>query len=92
MVALQIVRVINALVSFYEWLVVIWCLLSWLPIREGSVIYDIACAIDRLVSPYINLFRRFIPPVGGIDFSPVVALFALSFLQRAVVWLVYSAL
>ena len=40
--------------------------------------------IDRIVSPYMNLFRRFIPPLGGMDFSPIVGLFVLSFGERLI--------
>lgn len=78
----RIVNLISALVNFYEWLVIIWCFMSWFPLREGSLIYDIAVVIDRIVSPYMNIFRRFIPPLGGMDFSPIVALFVLSFGER----------
>lgn len=78
----RIVNLISALVNFYEWLVIIWCFMSWFPLREGSLIYDIAVVIDRIVSPYMNIFRRFIPPLGGMDFSPIVGLFVLSFGER----------
>lgn len=78
----RIVNLISALVNFYEWLVIIWCFMSWFPLREGSLIYDIAVVIDRIVSPYMNIFRCFIPPLGGMDFSPIVGLFVLSFGER----------
>lgn len=78
----RIVNLISALVNFYEWLVIIWCFMSWFPLREGSLIYDIAVVIDRIVSPYMNIFRRFIPPLSGMDFSPIVGLFVLSFGER----------
>lgn len=78
----RIVNLISALVNFYEWLVIIWCFMSWFPLREGSLIYDIAVVIDRIVSPYMNIFRRLIPPLGGMDFSPIVGLFVLSFGER----------
>lgn len=83
----RIVNLISALVNFYEWLVIIWCFMSWFPLREGSLIYDIAVVIDRIVSPYMNIFRRFIPPLGGMDFSPIVGLFVLSFGERLLFWL-----
>lgn len=78
----RIVNLISALVNFYEWLVIIWCFMSWFPLHEGSLVYDIAVVIDRIVSPYMNIFRRFIPPLGGMDFSPIVGLFVLSFGER----------
>jgi YggT family protein len=39
-----------------------------------------------LSEPFLGFFRRFIPPMGMIDFSPIVALFALSVIK----WLVLS--
>ena len=82
--AYRLINLISALVNFYEWLVIIWCFMSWFPLREGSLMYDVAVFIDRIVSPYMNLFRRFIPPLGGMDFSPIVGLFVLSFGERLI--------
>ncbi|WP_293674064.1 YggT family protein [uncultured Parolsenella sp.] len=87
-----VLRAISALVNFYEWLVIIWCFMSWFPLREGSLVYDIAVVIDRIVSPYMNLFRRFIPPMGGLDFSPVIALFVLSIGERLLYYVVLGVL
>ncbi|MBM7855243.1 YggT family protein [Desulfohalotomaculum tongense] len=41
-----------------------------------------------MTEPYLSIFRRFIPPVGMVDFSPIAALFALSIIK----WLVMSLL
>ena len=82
--AYRLINLISALVNFYEWLVIIWCFMSWFPLREGSLMYDVAVVIDRIVSPYMNLFRRVIPPLGGMDFSPIVGLFVLSFGERLI--------
>ena len=82
--AYRLINLISALVNFYEWLVIIWCFMSWFPLREGSLMYDVAVVIDRIVSPYMTLFRRFIPPLGGMDFSPIVGLFVLSFGERLI--------
>lgn len=82
--AYRLINLISALVNFYEWLVIIWCFMSWFPLRGGSLMYDVAVVIDRIVSPYMNLFRRFIPPLGGMDFSPIVGLFVLSFGERLI--------
>lgn len=82
--AYRLINLISALVNFYEWLVIIWCFMSWFPLREGSLMYDVAVVIDRIVSPFMNLFRRFIPPLGGMDFSPIVGLFVLSFGERLI--------
>lgn len=84
MLIYQIGQVIRALFNFYEVLIVVWCILSWFPVREGSLVGDVAVVVNRLVAPYMNLFRRFVPPLGGIDFSPIIAIFALSIIENVV--------
>jgi len=39
---------------------------------------------------YLGIFRRVIPPLGPIDFSPIVALLVLTILNRLVVGLIGS--
>ena len=78
-------NIVNSLFNFYSILIIVWCFMSWFPIREGSLVYDIAMAINSLVSPYMNLFRRFIPPLGGIDFSPILAILVLNIVQGWIV-------
>lgn len=69
--------VLNSLIDAYIWVIVIWCLLSWFPNARGTRLGEI---IDRLVEPYMSWFN-FIPPLGGISFSPVVAIFVLYLAQ-----------
>jgi YggT family protein len=64
--------------SIYYYMIIIYILLSWVPqLRETSF----GELLGRLVEPYLQIFRRFIPPLGMIDISPIVALFALHFAQ-----------
>jgi uncharacterized protein YggT (Ycf19 family) len=35
--------------------------------------------------PYLRLFRRFIPPLGMFDFSPIIAIFLLYIVRTVVV-------
>ena len=56
--------------------------------KQGGLLQDIAAVLDSVCGPWLGLFRRFIlcrrsaPPMGGIDFSPVVAIIALQLVQR----------
>ena len=70
------------LFDFYQILIIIWCILSWIPLPQEGIVHDIASAVDTLVRPYMDLFRRFIPPFGGLDFSPIVAIIVLGFVER----------
>ena len=68
-------------INIYLVLLFIRILLSWFQTAEwaGSVMGFLSPITD----PYLNIFRSVIPPLGGIDFSPILAIFALQFLQSA---------
>jgi YggT family protein len=54
---------------------------SWLPeIQQFRFMQFIAFYTD----PYLNLFRRIIPPLGMLDISPIFAFFSLNIIQYVV--------
>ena len=62
-------------VQIYLVLMIVRVLLSWFPNINW---YDPPFSIlSQLTDPYLNLFRSIIPPLAGIDFSPIIAFFAL---------------
>lgn len=68
---------ISQLGVIYQYLVIAYVLLSWLPSARASFVGEI---LAKLVEPYLSPFRRLIPPIAGmIDISPIVALIALRF-------------
>jgi len=71
----QLARVVQAVGGFYGFLIFAYVLMSWLPMR--GILYDIQRVLGTLVEPYLSIFRRFIPPVGGLDLSPIIAYFVL---------------
>lgn len=77
---LQLVSLLSTVINLYTFIILAWAILSWF--QKNKTVYSIYKALDALVAPYVNLFRRFIPPVGGIDFSPLVALIALQLAAR----------
>lgn len=75
---------INALIAtviyFYSILIVLRIFMSWLP----NINWDNQPmkGIRILTDAYLDIFRNFVPPLGGIDFSPIVALLVLSIIQE----------
>jgi len=76
-----IVRLINA----YELIIFIWVIMGWLQMfgalpysRPLHVVMDL---LFRITDPYLGLFRRFLPPMGGMDLSPLVGIIALELLK-----------
>jgi uncharacterized protein YggT (Ycf19 family) len=74
--------IVSGIGQFYIILIIAYVLMSWLPMN-GATIQDIYRVIGSLVEPYLGVFRRFIPPMGGMDFSPIVAILVLQFAVRA---------
>lgn len=69
----------------YSMMLFVYVLMSWIPQKNG-IIGDIDTILGRLCDPFLNLFRRFIPPIGGVmDISPIVALIVLQFAVRLIV-------
>ncbi|WP_337098637.1 YggT family protein [Paenibacillus sp. YIM B09110] len=69
---------IGTIISIYSFLIIGYVLLSWLPNARESFI---GVFLGKVVEPYLGIFRRFIPPIGGmLDISPIVAIFALRFI------------
>jgi len=66
----------------------VYILMSWFPNAWQS---RFGYWLGRLVDPFLAIFRRFIPAIMGIDFSPILAFFVLSLLQRGLNW-VYLAI
>ncbi|WP_373481312.1 YggT family protein [Geminocystis sp.] len=75
--------VINTITNFIQlYLILIFAriLLSWFQTTEwaGNIISFLAPITD----PYLNIFRSFIPPLGGIDFSAILAIFVLQLIPQ----------
>ncbi len=74
------------LANLYTLIVFVYCIFSWFPIPRDGVMSDIYRFLQKICDPYLNLFRRFIPSIGGaVDISPVVAILVLQLLVSLVV-------
>ncbi len=62
-------------ITIYTYVLIIRILLTWFPTISW---YDQPfAALSQLTDPYLNLFRSIIPPLGGIDISPILAILLL---------------
>lgn len=73
---------INIIFQVYTLMIFIRILASWIPqANEYRIMHFLAYYTD----PYLNLFRRIIPPLGMFDLSPIVAFLCLNFLQNILI-------
>ena len=85
---MQLTRIIVNLFYFYYLLIILRIFLSWIPNinwHQQPVKF-----IREVTDVYLDIFRRLIPPAGGLDFSPIIALIALQIIQKLIVGVLFS--
>lgn len=73
----SIIYLLISLCNVYGMIIFVYVLMSWFPNKRGIIgqIYEF---LGKICDPYLNLFRKFIPPIGGmVDVSPIVAFLVL---------------
>ncbi|GEM03503.1 membrane protein [Halolactibacillus miurensis] len=74
------------LFDLYQFAIIGYILMSWFPGARQS---SIGRFLGSIVEPYLEPFRRIIPPIGMLDISALVALFVLSFARRGLIYILY---
>ena len=72
-----IFTVLANFINIYIYLLIARILLSWFQTAEWAD--RIISFLSPVTDPYLNIFRSFIPPLGGIDISSILAIFLLQF-------------
>jgi len=67
-------------ISIYNTVITGRILLSWFPQAAGV---GALRPIYQITDPYLNLFRGIIPPIFGLDLSPILAFVTLNLLQSS---------
>lgn len=84
---------VSALFLVYIVLIFLNILISWIPrMPYNRPLRATLDFIKETTDPYLNLFRRFLPPIGGggfaLDLSPIIGVILLFVLQAIVVGLI----
>jgi len=77
---IQLIGVLNFLISIYMMIIFFRIILTWFSWLRDSQIRDV---LARITDPYINIFRRFtFLRIGYVDLSPMAAIVVLSLINR----------
>jgi YggT family protein len=84
---------VQALFTVYLILIFVRILLSWIPrLPYNRVLHAGVTFVHDVTDPYLRLFRRVLPPVGGsgfaLDLSPIIGIIVLYIAQAIVVGLI----
>lgn len=83
-IGIALIKLLNIL----RWMILIRCIMTWVPGGTQNRLYEILYAITSPIEePIRSAMYKFMN--GPVDFSPIVALLLISFAQRAIVMIVY---
>jgi YggT family protein len=86
---LPLLDLIDGLLGFYQLLIIIAVVINLLAAFNilntyNRGVFVLINTINRFTDPVLYQIRRFIPTFGGIDFSPVIAIFLVQVLRNIV--------
>jgi len=89
MLMLTIVKIAMFLLNVLWWIIVLQVILSWLIAfnvvnTSNDGVRRFLAALDRLLDPLYRPIRKILPDFGGLDFSPLVLLLAISLLNQII--------
>jgi uncharacterized protein YggT (Ycf19 family) len=79
-----IIGILICIMGFLRYLLIAYIILGWFVIfgvlkdRDGWF-FRVYVLLMTKIEPLLEIARRLIPPLGGLDFSPLIALFCLEF-------------
>lgn len=86
-IAYAIGFVLNGILGLAVFVLIVNAVMSWLVafgvlnMRNGFV-YQVARFLEGFSAPILAPFRAFIPPLGGIDITPIIAILVIQAIQR----------
>ncbi len=77
------------LIDLYTWVIIIAVVMSWLVAfgvinTYNQVARTIVRALEAVTEPVFRQVRRVIPPIGGLDISPLIVLIFLQFVTYSI--------
>jgi YggT family protein len=84
-----VLELILTVIDLYWWVVIASFVISWLIAFDvintrSQAVYSIRRALAALTEPLYEPIRRFLPTMGGLDFSPMIVLLGLQFVRSAI--------
>ena len=74
----------DAFIYVYILLILAYIIMSWIRLPYSVWLNRIQTFLHDVVDPYLRLFRRFVPPLGPLDLSPMIAVIVLIVLQQVI--------
>ena len=84
------------ILEIYKWIIIAAILVSWLIAFNvinihNNFVRTLLQVLTALTEPVLRPIRRVIPPVGGLDLSPIVVFLIIWFLQYSIEWVSFRS-
>ena len=76
---------VNVFVTVYTLVIFMYIITSWLRLPYSPWLNRIQRFLYDVSEPYIRIFRRFLPSLGPLDLSPMIAIIVLWILDRVLI-------
>jgi YggT family protein len=76
---------VDVFIWVYTLLLFAYILTSWIRLPYSPWLNRVQRFLYDVCDPYLRIFRRFLPPLGPLDLSPIVAIFVLFILRNVLV-------
>jgi YggT family protein len=76
---------VSVFFGVYILLIFAYIITSWIRLPYSPTLNRVQRFLYDVCEPYLRLFRRFLPSLGPLDLSPIVAVFSLIILNRIIV-------
>lgn len=74
-----VIFIVRGLLNFLLWSIIISAILSWLVAFNvinirNRMAYEVVRILDAITRPVLRPFQKIIPPLGGVDISPIIVI------------------
>jgi uncharacterized protein YggT (Ycf19 family) len=87
-----VAQFVGTFITVYILLMFAYILTSWVRLPYRPWLNRVQRFLYDVCDPYLRLFRRFLPPLGPLDLSPIVAVISLVVLRQILQSLIHAAL
>lgn len=77
-----IAGILSLVCTIYVYLIILRAILSWFSPDPYNPLYR---ALLSITEPIMDPFRRIIPPLGGMDLSPIILILIIEYIIKGIV-------
>jgi YggT family protein len=89
--------IVSSLLQLLVWAIIISAILSWLVAFDvinlrNRFVYSVSRFLDAVTRPVLAPFQRIIPPLGGVDISPIIVILVLQGIKIYILPMIFGPL